>query len=546
MATVKKLRPSSDAGAPSPESLTSGREKPATEVGPGNAALQDELQGQVGNDEHQVGGIWDTISDWFSSLFTDEEEKESVVEDEVEKVVDEEKSVEEVAHDVQEAEEEQDPTLASRPTTVRAGAVGALIGTSDQIDIHSEASVDSSVAHTVQNGKPVDVLEVEGTMIKVRFRMGDDAIEGWTSATLFSDQPSLGRESQNPDLMDDYTWELADPDQVTSEDMTGTDVSQGSLADCFFIAGMRATVTANADFFRDAITYNEGTGMYTVRFYEQADYDWDNDTYNYNEVLIEVDGYLPTNGSGDEAYAESADDATKWGGIYEKAYAKWKGGYQVLDQGGNSGAAMEALTGVKSEYQSLSSMSEDEVVPWFQNAQEQGLAVITGSKESMQSDTQTPLSGSESGPYRGSLDVDNSRQRIKPGTVRITDKEGNVASIRDNGSNGAKKAELVGSDVEEGEIVYGDRSLDVTFEEGKQPAQASDLEASFNYRGLIFESGKVFAWHAYVFDQVKDGKICLKNPWGSWDPEPLSPADYLTYFSSLSTNQVPQLEETQG
>ena len=314
MSTMKKMRPSSGAGtdAPAPETLTSGLEKPQS--GPGNAAIQDELQAQVGDDQENVGGIWDTISSWFSSLFADETEKQVVVEDEVDKVIEEEKTVEEVAHDVQEADEEKDETLASRPANVKAGAVGALIGSSEQIDVHSEASVDSSVAHTVANGKPVDVLEVDGAMIKVRFRMGDDVVEGWVTATLFSDQPSLGRDPQKPEMMDDYNWELADPNQVTGEDMTGTDVSQGALADCFFIAGMRATVTANADFFKDAITYDASTGMYTVRFYEQADYDWENDTYNYNEVLIEVDGYLPTNGSGDEAYAESASDATKWGG----------------------------------------------------------------------------------------------------------------------------------------------------------------------------------------------------------------------------------------
>ena len=535
--------------APSGADATSGAVAPEVsptdraQSGPGNAALAGELAAQnVGNDEENVGGIWDSISSWFSSLFADEE-VEQVVDNVVE---DPGKSVEDVVEDVKQAEEQGPPDLASRPASVKSGAVGALIGSGEDIEIRSASGADASVAHTVKDGKPVDVLEVDGAFIKVRFRMGDDTAEGWAAATLFSDQPSLGRDPQDSDKMDDYSWELADPEQVTSEEMTGEDVSQGSLADCFFIAGMRATVTANADFFKDAITYDAASGMYKVRFHEQGDYDWDTDSYSYNEVIIEVDGYLPTKGDGDEAYADAADDATKWGAIYEKAFAKWKGGYQILDKGGNSGAAMEALTGVKSDYQSLSSMSEDEVIPWFQNAQDKGLAVITGSQESMESETQTPLSGTESGPYTGDLTVGNGRQRIKPGTLSITDKEGNVGSMRDTGSNGAKKADIAGPDVKEGEIVYGDRSLSVTFDEGKQPADAKDLEATFNYRGLIFESGKVFAWHAYVFDQVKDGKVVLKNPWGSWDPEPLSPADYLTYFSSLSTNQVPQQAETQG
>jgi len=134
------------------------------------------------------------------------------------------------------------------------------------------------------------------------------------------------------------------------------------------------------------------------------------------------------------------------------------------------------------------------------------------------------------------------RQNIKAGTVAITDKGGHVASARDSGKYGDKSSKIVGSDVAEGEIIYDSRAMTLTFKDGEGPDAASDLEVAFNYRGLLNASLKVFAWHAYVFSDIVDEKIKLYNPWGSWQPEPMTPSEFKTYYSNVSSNAVPQTD----
>ena len=48
------------------------------------------------------------------------------------------------------------------------------------------------------------------------------------------------------------------------------------------------------------------------------------------------------------------------------------------------------------------------------------------------------------------------------------------------------------------------------------------------------------AWHGYSFDKIVNGQIQLYNPWGSYQPKPLTSGEYLKYYSSLSTCQVPR------
>jgi hypothetical protein len=46
--------------------------------------------------------------------------------------------------------------------------------------------------------------------------------------------------------------------------------------------------------------------------------------------------------------------------------------------------------------------------------------------------------------------------------------------------------------------------------------------------------------HAYAFVDVVDGdKLQFYNPWGSYQPKPITAAQFLEYFDSLATNKVP-------
>ena len=47
--------------------------------------------------------------------------------------------------------------------------------------------------------------------------------------------------------------------------------------------------------------------------------------------------------------------------------------------------------------------------------------------------------------------------------------------------------------------------------------------------------------HAYAFERVvgKD-QLQFYNPWGSYQPKPITAAEFLRHFDALSTNAVPK------
>ncbi len=136
-----------------------------------------------------------------------------------------------------------------------------------------------------------------------------------------------------------------------------TDVKQGSIGDCYFPASMAAVAHHNAQAIKDAITDN-GDGTYTIKFYEPG-YEMPR-----RRVAIEIDGdlygsYSPSYG---KTTATNTTDAMElWFPLIEKAYAKWKGSYQTLDNGGWTGDAMAAVTGGIDTWDDLKDVDADKI-----------------------------------------------------------------------------------------------------------------------------------------------------------------------------------------
>jgi hypothetical protein len=108
-----------------------------------------------------------------------------------------------------------------------------------------------------------------------------------------------------------------------------SDVLQGHLGDCYLAAALGAIAAARPQAIKDMITASRD-GTYTVRFFPKGD--------RTHPVFIQVDGELPVDKKGGAYYGGSrAPDAAKkaelWFPIVEKAYAKWKGGYDKIDGG---------------------------------------------------------------------------------------------------------------------------------------------------------------------------------------------------------------------
>jgi hypothetical protein len=518
-------------------------------AGRGNAALQAQLNGKAPHPGEQTQGDWtDWIPRWGEekqgdddwswwnpwSWWGDDQEttKDTDVKDDVK----------------EEVEEKVEPDLALRPEDVRVGQYGALIVKGGgEVDVRESAGADTAVKLTLADGTPARITRVDGAFIEVAFRKGDQEETGWVATGLFSDQPRLFKDEDHPELMEDYTWTHVEGDQSMPEGADGRTVQQGGLADCYFIAAMNAVGMANPQFLRESIVYDATTGMYKCRFFEEAGWDANTGRPKTQEVWIEVDGYLPTKGDSDDAAYADDNSSTKWGALYEKAYARWKGGYNVMGDGGYGSKAMEEMTGNPSTYKNTSQLSEDEVIPFFEKAKEQGLAIYTGSNSTGEVEKQTPLTKKADGRYSGTVAMSHKWNHMEPGTVRVEDLSGKVGTARDTGSDGDKKAGFRGAHVKEGEVVYKSNTIDLTYNDGKAPDAPDQLEVTAEFKGMIYPAKDVIGWHGYSFDKVVDGdKVQLYNPWGSYQPKPLTPAEYLANYGSLSTAQVPQAKAEEG
>jgi hypothetical protein len=111
----------------------------------------------------------------------------------------------------------------------------------------------------------------------------------------------------------------------------GSDINQGDLGDCYFLAALGSVTQTDPSFIQNHIQQNPN-GSYTVTFYR-----------NGQPVPVTVTGDLPYSqtthaypyanpGSQTDPETGATTDA-KWAAIYEKAYAQFRGGYDVAGQG---------------------------------------------------------------------------------------------------------------------------------------------------------------------------------------------------------------------
>ncbi len=427
-----------------------------------------------------------------------------------------------------------------RPTTVRTGQKGALIGSSATITLSKAADGKKSAA-TVPDGAAAEVLQVSGARIKVSVRDGAKNVVGWVDASLFSDQPSLTRDEEDTKLADDFVYSKVEGDHSPTAP-TGKETAQGSAGDCFLIASMAAVANASPNAIRDMVKYDKSTGIYTVRFYEEQG------RGAYKPVYIEVDGYLPTGKDNRKDPSYAGDEGGKmWSAIIEKAYAKWKGGYDVIGEGGTGEQAMAEITGARSENKRPSSMKEADVLPFFTQAKKDGKAIYAGVRDARRADAQKPFGGSGNGPFKAKASHTHRWNEIVPGTVSVTDTQGKAGEVWDTGSEGDKSGKLAGGG--SGTVGYkGDTkdALELTFGKGKGPAKASDLQLEFEYEGVLDTDKFIIGNHAYAFEGVVGGKeLQFYNPWGTYQPKPITPAEFLRHFDSLTTN-TPPAKKTQG
>ena len=179
-----------------------------------------------------------------------------------------------------------------------------------------------------------------------------------------------------------HTYQYAQG-SLFQDGISHNDIRQGYINNCFFLAGLGATVVQSPEVIQNMFVDN-GDGTFTVRFYNKGVADY-----------VTVDRYLPTNNIGNFVYANAGDyhgnaNNELWVALAEKAYAQlnesgWinqdnTNSYNGISNAGYLSDAFKHITGEKSALGRF--LSFDKVVDAFNSGEVIGFGSKSGGVES--------------------------------------------------------------------------------------------------------------------------------------------------------------------
>ena len=161
--------------------------------------------------------------------------------------------------------------------------------------------------------------------------------------------PKIGPDTTAPNRSL-YNDNSGNPDFSNNSQPQPSDVKQEGYGDCYFDSSLAALAQQHPDQIKNLI-HDNGNGTFTVTFPHQKDNGagnlWGLFGDDYHDVKITVsDKDLPKNAT------NAGDTNPKWPEVLEAAYAKLRGGYDKIGNGGNPTDAMNALTGKSADYYS--------------------------------------------------------------------------------------------------------------------------------------------------------------------------------------------------
>ncbi len=143
--------------------------------------------------------------------------------------------------------------------------------------------------------------------------------------------------------------------------ISADDVAQGYIGDCYLASGISSIAAANPDVIKNAIKDNKD-GTYTVRFFDGV-----GEGGRPRQVMITVDDDVAM-GSRGAQYASARDSKELWPGLLEKAYAKWKGGYEKVGNGGSASDLFQSLSGKTASWNDVRDVKPDALFKKIQTA----------------------------------------------------------------------------------------------------------------------------------------------------------------------------------
>ena len=171
-----------------------------------------------------------------------------------------------------------------------------------------------------------------------------------------------------------------------------SDVRQGAIGNCYFPAAVGAVAHQLPKVIEDAITEvrNPQTGEreFQVRFYSPSG----------RMEMVTVDADLYTRSWGGPYYgttpnATDVDKMELWFPVLEKAYAKWKGSYDRIGNGGSPASVLTALTGKATRSYDTGNDNADDIFRAVKTAGDQKLPMTAGTHDDKKLYTNTGVYG---------------------------------------------------------------------------------------------------------------------------------------------------------
>jgi hypothetical protein len=209
--------------------------------------------------------------------------------------------------------------------------------------------------------RPADVLRLQR-------RVGNRAVARAVTSTrrqMLSREPPPMAEHAGSATLTTITGQafVAGPGEMS--DVLASDVNQGQVGDCNLLAPLAAVARAKPSAIRRLIETNSD-GSYNVTLYYK-DHFWNDPTAH----TINVTSQFYTDASGAPIYAKFGSAGAVhelWVMLIEKAFAKWKGGFDAAAGAMSDREGLELITGKPATESSVSSGSEDDLLNAISNA----------------------------------------------------------------------------------------------------------------------------------------------------------------------------------
>lgn len=242
---------------------------------------------------------------------------------------------------------------------------------------------DTDLAEHLAPGTVTRVLKSQAPWYQIQV-YGDFPQKGWVyldRAGLLTPQPGL--------FKDDFAEVTYQP--VQGRLFTGSvkpeDVMQGFLGDCYLVGALGALAMSAPETIQEAIQPGEAPGTFDVTLHR-----FDKNGFYDGSDVVTIDNWLPVKDGrlyyalGDRKLPRARlkviaqGKVALWPALLEKAFAKWQGGYDKLEGGGEH-SVISAITGnpvrVRSLRTGLSSRNRQSI----NNAISAGQPVTAASKE---------------------------------------------------------------------------------------------------------------------------------------------------------------------